>query len=826
MAARAQLRSGRTSIIRWRWPVWFCLGLLLQWQAGSAQLPTTNALNFFTNLSTRLLQQEFGFGLEQVQISPTNGYTPAVHRLLQVTANLWETTTDPTNNLPAVFRPRFAVTNGAVYLSGYTVVTNATELDDLPLLDLAASPQAAGLIPASGDALVYGVPFVIGARKGLPNFNEFQIAPEFTFARKIQLVKPSASSTTISQTNQFFTMSLTLGMAAEFWNPYLTNLTNAVMVCITNRATLVLTNDLGVNYTATFVVGDRYETNFWSGFNSSSPLATTNKYSFVSLLRTNIPFLPTVGTSIGYIPWIGFVSATNSSVFDTSQNLLMPRWGMVISNRVQAKIVDQSTGRLIDYVLLGDLTCATNLTEVFAKPSAWVGYPSSVETVFEPVWATNAAANPNFVSGRPGIVQQIAISRGDFDSGFNNYWTSYGKLSPEYASVNAAISFFRTFFNSGAITNRVTVPFSPVVQFSLPRVWQVNDPLVHYMAEEIFFADLAEAVPIEWLLPSKNFGFLPFDNIGKLNDRYQPWGGNPVKGPDNSSDSYDVAIKDAGATSPDQWNFPTNQTLAVGSLGRVHRGTPWQTLYLKAADFSLTNSTYALSDWLTQYGDATAAVRWRHITGNRDLTDGFHSRPVRDRPIVTLLQRLLNTNAPQHLLSINDRNLANWRAVLDGMMVLTNTSSTQPVLESLIMSSNSPQAALLADAVAIARGYQPGQVFRTVGDLLGTPELSLQSPWLNLGTLNNTLTDEAIECIPAQLLSLVREDSAGEVQINGASVTLRFSGFDGHAYAIEQTADLANWQPVSTNWPAGGQMELTLPLPASAKTFYRSVLLP
>jgi hypothetical protein len=803
---------------------------LLQLQFGSAQLPTTNAVNFFTNLSTRLLQQEFGFGLEQVQISPTNGYTPAVHRLFQVTANLWETTTDPTNNLPTVFRPRFTVTNGVVYLSGYTVVTNATELDGLPLVDLAGSPQAAGLIPASGDALVYGVPLVIGARKGLPNFNEFQIAPEFTFARKIQLVKPSASSTTISQTNQLFTMSLTLPMAAEFWNPYLTNFTNAVTVCITNRATLVLTNDLGVNYTTTFVAGDRYETNFWSRFNSASPAATTNKYSFVTMLRTNLPVLPTVGTNVGYIPNVGFVSANNSNLFDTSQNLLMPRWGMVISNRVQAMIVDQGTGRLIDCVLLGNLTCATNLTEVFAKPVAWLddfyaGGATSIQQGFESCWVTNAVPGSPHITGRIGVMQQINIARGDFGSAFSPYWKSYGKLSPEFSTIASAISFFHNFLSSSATTNKAIVPFSPVVQFALPLVWQANDPLVHYLAEDMFYADLAEAVPVRWVFPPQS-SYTLFGNIGKLNDRYQPWGSNPVFGPDNSSDRYDVAIKDARAISPNQWNFPTNQTLTSGSSGQVHRGTPWQTIYLKAADFSLTNSTYTLSGWLTLYGNDTAAIRWKHITGNRDLTDGFHSRPVQDRPIVTLLQRLLNTNSPQHLLSVNDRNPANWRAVLDGMMVLTNTSPTQPVFESLIMTSNAPQAALIADAIAAARRNQPGQVFNNVGELLSTPELSLLSPWLNLGALNNSLTDEAIECIPAQLLSLVREDSAGEVRINGASVTLRFSGFDGHAYAIEQSTNCASWQPVSTNWPVAGQIELTLPLPASAEAFYRSVLLP
>ena len=32
----------------------------------------------------------------------------------------------------------------------------------------------------------------------------------------------------------------------------------------------------------------------------------------------------------------------------------------------------------------------------------------------------------------------------------------------------------------------------------------------------------------------------------------------------------------------DNWNFPTNKYPTVGWLGRVHRGTPWQTVYFKA----------------------------------------------------------------------------------------------------------------------------------------------------------------------------------------------------------------------------------------------------
>ena len=196
--------------------------VLLAAQPVAAQLPTTNALSFFTNLSAKLVQREFGLSLNHLQIYPTNYYTPAVHRLLQVSANLWEATVDSPDNLPTVFRPRFGVSNNVVFISDYVLVTNVSDLDGLPLLDLTGATDAVALIPPTGDALIFGVPLVIGARTGLPNFNEFSMEPDFELSRKVQLVRPAPGSP-ITQTNQFFVMSLTVPMGVEFWNSYASN---------------------------------------------------------------------------------------------------------------------------------------------------------------------------------------------------------------------------------------------------------------------------------------------------------------------------------------------------------------------------------------------------------------------------------------------------------------------------------------------------------------------------------------------------------------------------------------------------------------------------
>src|SRR5438552_7895680 len=50
--------------------------------------------DFFTNVAARLLRSELNLDLNQLQVYPTNQYTPSVHRLLQVTANLYDSTTN------------------------------------------------------------------------------------------------------------------------------------------------------------------------------------------------------------------------------------------------------------------------------------------------------------------------------------------------------------------------------------------------------------------------------------------------------------------------------------------------------------------------------------------------------------------------------------------------------------------------------------------------------------------------------------------------------------------------------------------------------------
>ena len=57
---------------------------------------TESPIGFFTNVANRLLQSQLNLNLNRIQLYPTNQYTPSVHRLLQVTANLYDAMTNRT----------------------------------------------------------------------------------------------------------------------------------------------------------------------------------------------------------------------------------------------------------------------------------------------------------------------------------------------------------------------------------------------------------------------------------------------------------------------------------------------------------------------------------------------------------------------------------------------------------------------------------------------------------------------------------------------------------------------------------------------------------
>jgi hypothetical protein len=214
--------------------------------------------------------------------------------------------------------------------------------------------------------------------------------------------------------------------------------------------------------------------------------------------------------------------------------------------------------------------------------------------------------------------------------------------------------------------------------------------------------------------------------------------------------------------------------------------------------------------------------------------------PANDWRLVSLLVSLLNTNHPQDLASANPLLATDWLPVLDQIGVWTNTLTDQqvrllqitggwPHYDPLVMTADTPQAVLIANALATTRANQPTGVFRDPGDVLATPELSLLSPWLRWSTaqVQYGLTDEVYEIIPSQLLARLRPDSIGALTSSGGVIHIQFTGFDDTSYVVETSSNLQDWLPVSTNSPTNCIFEITEPPPETGTPrFYRSVWLP
>ena len=83
----------------------------------------TNPVGFFTAVADKMLRSTFSFGVTNIPVC-SNGvyvYTPAVQRLLQLSANIYDAAN--TNFFPSVFRPLFGKdSSNNIFIIGYQQV--------------------------------------------------------------------------------------------------------------------------------------------------------------------------------------------------------------------------------------------------------------------------------------------------------------------------------------------------------------------------------------------------------------------------------------------------------------------------------------------------------------------------------------------------------------------------------------------------------------------------------------------------------------------------------------------------------------------------------
>ena len=780
-----------------------------------------------------------------IAIWPWSEYSPEVHRLLQVAVNIYDSTTNNTQGaansypfLPTVLRPMFdsmvvgGVTN--IHIAGW-VEERGTNWLSYTNLDLSNSNHvdailtngtySGGTLSFRNQSLVNGQPVLFGAKKGFPNFNEFNFQAVVVATRKLEMVKSNATDRFPWQTNQMLILGVSNRFGVECWNSYASAYPRRLALMVTNTFTYVLTNEFGLVLSNSVVVSSNktIAAGAWSG--------TTN-YSFqlplfnTSILLTNSAYSTSYPSAFPAANLGGFRLVTSNS-FDRANGFQVPQFGLLVTNHLRYALVDihdanPALWRVVDYVNLtnlngyvdimralgvttgpwdtvtvyqpGDVVITNGFYYTSIRPSTNIPPVGSIFSVSHwqvqtrPGTNINAgsfwnnyrggAASTNTAAPTVGITNQINVALNTNLATVAN-WRQWSSDTPIIREIQRFQYYMNTTAtNFGSITNRLgplqarmQCPFSPTRKVVQNLSWEVNDPFVHYTTRDITpFSRTNLAREINYIVPPFA-SVLPPMSFGLTNTTYRPWGGNPQSTVQEGTE-FALWLKDPGVRRSDDWDFPSAKFPNIGWLGRVHRGTPWQTIYMKSTMVNLTN----WSQW--------ARSAETHPTNDWKLFDLFSAWP--------------NNNAARGLLSINQTNLAAWSAVLDGVIALSNNVSaatgpfTTPSSTALMIEPHS-RASLNGETnlFYIYHGIQQRRTamtnFTRLGDILSVPELTTISPYLrlfngdtdrNFNSLTNlttgrpllinsltyeqmhSLTDNIYERIPQQVLGLLTvEDS-------------------------------------------------------------------
>lgn len=692
-----------------------------------------------------------------------------------------------------------------------------------PILD--AGGLANWLVNSGRAPNVYGVSWVVGTKKGHPTFQEGFWQSRVRVTRRMRILKTQRVTDALQHTNarpwndpvRFSTQAqyrfdVINTAGAEAWNGYQTRSNSAAMrlfaVNEMQFAMLEQENPFNPNSIVPIVTRSAVlSTNMVVGAGSWQPqayLALLNNAvanSFVyDYIRNEV--LP-AGLTNG-----GFVDVRNPP----------PYINLVFTNRLRYWVVDDSgelgsNGRLIDVVNLRSVIAETNILSKLTfpgQPSDPLDFGGGVR--MHQIW------NTNFFVGNisQGIALQLDASLG-FDAIGSpilidqRYWREPPGVQPvgfhrEYErdglfyflyrqrrrlDTDFSADFLRTF---GGPEIQVAYNPSPDIYFTDRR--QANDPLVHFTMDDLAPGQFLHVAPEGYTeivdpgrfrMPSNSMGGgfaigeqMMTNHLGnqpKVVRAYAPWGVNATMGSAApparglNSMAFDVAYKDPLVTRPDDWNFPTNKVPGIGWLGRIHRGTPWQTVYLKAR--TPEEGTGDISD---RYRSVKSWTAW---AGHRA------TRPEKDWRILDHFTTAPNDNAARGLLSVNQTNIAAWSAVLSGVPLLGNTNlATVDSLQAAYLRPSSAEIRRVVQSINNTRTLFPQGRFHRLGDVLASPALTVgvttnvvsSGPegvqWVadNMNTVSPLLSaidqsqndvrvpDEVVEQIPQQILGLLQMD--------------------------------------------------------------------
>ncbi len=767
------------------------------------------ATNFFNETANRLLMTNYNISLtdpyytNRIDIYPTNRYTAGIHRLLQLSANIFDATTNRVQDgypyYPTVLRPIFTNDNGRVSIVSYVEVTTTNDVGLAYITREFASTNASyqnTLIPSNN---IWGVPWVVGAKKGFPGFNEFALRTAIQVSRRLEVLKANTNTpVTLRQTNQLYVLGISNLLGAEMWNPYTNSYPRDLEVVARMDTFTHLTNQFGIIRSRAFamVTNATFAANVWTSNNFFLPF------------YTNYVFLPDSQffNSSGLFVATTNIAGTNQ-VYERGQQFYIPQWGLSMSNRMYAAIMDTTANppRVVDYVNYDSFTFGVeDVTGNLVNASAFPGSAGLVNAgLIQEIFDTNRIGGTTINHVTRGVLNQIFVSLGRNTllgrPVSQQDWNNYGLQSQSQMDKLLATATFQRFMGQPVTgvapyhanpngnqryyvkmppTTNMQAPFTAVAKVVYTNYWQANDPFVHYTMQDLGDQGTVNMLPF-LIRPSS--AAMVTNNLNYVNERYRPWGVRQGRGrssimpydePVPVDYTFEYRVKDPQIRKADDWDFPGQKFANIGWLGRVHRGTPWQTIYMKAGAMPDAAPGFEWRRW--SYSAAT------HPTNDWRLPDMF--TVTTDVPSVT------------GLLSVNQTNYAAWAAALGNVLVLSNTidfndylnvtnvAGTTPTYTNLMIDPTSSQFKTIVDGINLTRstrlanlgnGMLTTNAFVRMGDILSVPQLSVgdtptdASPYLSLFDSNMLygVHDVALERIPQQVLSLLKADDMPRVVI-------------------------------------------------------------
>jgi hypothetical protein len=817
-------------------------------------------INIGTTANPTNMPLPFGITNIPVYVNSQFVYAPAVQRVVQLAANIYDATTNRAATLgadfPSVFRPIFEHDNlGNVFVVGYTGYTNVSGASDFQLalpFEVQDITNTSPRVPFNPPFVpikdqfgylvnVYGVPWIIGAKKGFPNFNKFDLQSAFQLTRKLQVARLSTNDSFLTTPNnysfnQMFNLSLSNQFGVECWNSYTNgyhpNNDSMAIVVRGNLRHAALSNDenFAVDLPVFPISGSILipAGNVWPGYNPATdpfgsllsfqiPLNTNVTVITNSMYRFNTPgnveepgyFGPYLTTNLS-LPYEVNVAFGNNQLYP------QPHWMLTSSNELQVFMLDTSVtpNRVIDYVQLSGPNTTRDLTgEIITNYDAPV---VSAQAGGSQLW------NTNYQNGRPiGLLSQVGISMGSYTASANSgAWdqSSPTLLANEIAGFTAFMGYTplppltageQDAVAAAHMSNAMQTPYTPTATVVQHVSWQANDPLVHYTASDLNWGLNGSSAFVSDRNVDNLTNNSPNGNLGALNQSYRPWGGNPLL-PGEDQNPSNLTIKDPLVRQSDDWDFPTYKLPTVGWLGRVHRGTPWQSVYLKAPDVL---RGIQVTGGVTNYVGTNVWSQWAGDTQlvNSQYYDAVNTAPAQDRLLFDIFSIAPNDNATRGQLPVNvganDPNnpqagLAAWSAVFSGVMALSNNAADLlinlktgapaqhngslanftafPIDPAGPAGMNSALGQLVAGINQTRKNFVNADglagSFEHAGDILAVPQLTSQSPFLNWkDTIQQTngISDELYEWLPQQAMSLLRVSGSPRYVIYSYGQTLK-----------------------------------------------------